>query len=690
MNLLFAAIGTIIGALIFVIGDYRVLVTTFVCFFLSSLAFTSLTRYKAVILSLFTFILLMFFNYNFRAEYLQYLDPNKVYKSSEIQYFKIETPANQNDFFQDEFIVSLKKRDPSFLDKVKDIFIPYRFLLVIKSGKGFQQGDIINLGQVSPEFKPLTGFKAKILKKEKVFFKIKAKELERKINFEKHELDVFSDTRQQIKRYFLKTLGQEQGLITTSLLFGSRVAKIPDEVMLGIKRLGLSHIFAASGFHLMLLAGFLQFIFTRLRLNSRLESLLIITLSIIYTGLAGFSPSIVRSAVCITAFYLAKLANRKINNLKLLTILAGIVIFIDPYSILDLGLQLSYLATLAILIWGRSINQRLEEDFNHKNSYSLTLNHEAGENAENGVSLHAHQSVGAGLMNIYQAKIYQFVMHYTRESLALSLAVQTLIAPLTLYYFKSFPVWSILANLIFTPLLSAVIVLAVFGMSFVINPILGFSLYLFKLSEYLPWVNYQIEFPFASMILLLIILNFSAFLYCNRKFLKSTILRSSILASLFMLLLAKTLPVYGIHEFYIRHGHFDTFIENEISEMKKNRTNYKYFTKAGLEGLIILNTSSLKKLTSLDGKLREVQMLVLPSFKTNSVYLETLTKVLKPQFVLISTKSKSENSENGVVKRSCKSKNIEENLKHLRENSNVLFNEGKLVVSDKKYWRIYN
>jgi ComEC/Rec2-related protein len=588
----------------------------------------------------------MFFNYNFRAEYLQYLDPNKVYKSSEIQYLKIETPANQNDFFQDEFIVSLKKRDPSLIDRIKDVFIPYRFLFVIKSGKGFQQGDIINLGEAVPEFKILTGFKAKILKKEKVFFKIKAKELERKINFEKHELDVFSDTRQQIKRYFLKTLGQEQGLITTSLLFGSRVAKIPDEVMLGIKRLGLSHIFAASGFHLMLLAGFLQFIFTRLRLNSRLESLLIITLSIIYTGLAGFSPPIVRSAVCITAFYLAKLANRKINNLKLLTILAGIVIFIDPYSILDLGLQLSYLATLAILIWASPINRKLEEDFS------------AGK--------------------------------YIRESLALSLAVQTLIAPLTLYYFKSFPVWSILANLIFTPLLSAVIVLAVFGMSFIINPILGFSLYLFKLSEYLPWVNYQIEFSFASMILLLIILNFSAFLYCNKEFLKSTILRSSILASLFMLLLSKTLPVYGIQEFYIRYGHFDTFIEREIHEMKKSKTNYKYFTKAGLEGLIILDTSSLKKLKSLDGKLREVQMLVLPSLKTNSIYLETLTKVLKPQFVLISTKSKSANAENGVVQRSHKSKNIEENLKHLRESSNVLFNEGKLVVSDNKYWRIYN
>jgi ComEC/Rec2-related protein len=588
----------------------------------------------------------MFFNYNFRAEYLQYLDPNKVYKSSEIQYLKIETPANQNDFFQDEFIVSLKQRDPSFLDRVKDIFIPYRFLFVIKSGKGFQQGDIINLGEAVPEFKILTGFKAKVLKKEKVFFKIKAKELERKINFEKHELDIFSDTRQQIKRYFLKTLGREQGLITTSLLFGSRVAKIPDEVMLGIKRLGLSHIFAASGFHLMLLAGFLQFIFTRLRLNSRFESLLIIALSIIYTGLAGFSPSIVRSAVCITAFYLAKLANRKINNLKLLTILAGIVIFIDPYSILDLGLQLSYLATLAILIWGSPINQKLEEDL----------------------------SVGK----------------YIRESLALSLAVQTLIAPLTLYYFKSFPVWSILANLIFTPLLSAVIVLAVFGMSFIINPILGFSLYLFKLSEYLPWVNYQIEFSFASMILLLIILNFSAFIYCNKEFLKSTILRSSILASLFMLLLSKTLPVYGIQEFYIRYGHFDTFIEREIHEMKKSKTNYKYFTKAGLEGLIILDTSSLKKLKSLDGKLREVQMLVLPSLKTNSIYLETLTKVLKPQFVLISSKSKPENAGNGVVQRSRKSENIEENLKHLRESSNVLFNEGKLVVSDKKYWRIYN
>jgi hypothetical protein len=59
-----------------------------------------------------------------------------------------------------------------------------------------------------------------------------------------------------------------------------------------------------------------------------------------------------------------------------------------------------------------------------------------------------------------------------------------------------------------------------------------------------------------------------------------------------MLLLSKTLPVYGIQEFYVHYGHFDTFIEREIHEMKKNKTNYKYFTKAGLEGLIILDTSS--------------------------------------------------------------------------------------------------
>ena len=434
------------------------------------------------------------------------------------------------------------------------------------------------------------------------------------------------------------------------------MAKIPDEVMLGIKRLGLSHIFAASGFHLMLLAGFLQFIFGKLRLSSKLESLLIITISIIYAGLAGFSPSIVRSAVCITAFYLAKLANRKINNLKLLTCLAGIVIFIDPYSVLDLGLQLSYLATLAILIWGSPINQKLEED----------LSASSGSVAK----------ADAPQQSFSLSEIYQFLAKYIRESLALSLAVQVLIAPLILYYFKSFPVWSIFANLIFTPLLSIVIVLAIFGMSFIINPMLGFSLYLFKLSEYLPFVNYKIEFSFSSIMILLIILNFSAFIYCNREFLKSIILRTSILVSLFAILLAKTLPVYGIQEFYIHYGHFDTFIEKEIHEMKRNKANYKYFTQAGLEGLIILDTSSLRKLKTLDGKLREVQMLVLPSLKANSVYLENLTKVLKPQFVLISSKSKS--------------KNIEDNLKHLRDSSNVLFNEGKLVVSDNKYWRIYN
>ena len=661
MNLLFAAIGTIIGALIFVIADYRVLVPAFVCLFISSLAFTTFSRYRKEILSLLTLILIMFFNYNFRAEHLEFLDPNKLIKEKSKPYFKIEAKLNRKSFNNAEFIISLRDKETDIYDYFQECFLPYRFLLITNSERGLSEGDELSFKTEKINFTKISKNQIKFLKKEKVFFSIKIieKDRDRILNYLGHEKNLLDDLRNLFKRYFLKNLGKEKGLIQTSLLFGSRVAEIPETIKGHIKSLGLSHIFAASGFHLILIAGIFQFLLSKCRISTSIESSLIIIISLIYSALAGFSPSINRAVICLIIFYLAKFLNRKLDNIKLLTILAGIVIFIDPYTILDLGFQLSYLATLSILIWVKPITSKLENEL-----LENTPRHDNG-------SLDKLRDKPNFIKIVFEQ-----IFKYFKESLIISIAVQSLVAPLIIYYFKTFPIWSILANLIFTPILSLVIIFGLFGLNILSSPLLDLRLNLFKWSEYLPLRDYHLEFSFPSMIIMLILINLMLAIFCFKNFLVNKTLKSSLIVSLSLILLAKISPVYGSYEFYTRNQHFDSFLETQIREMKNKGDNYKYFSKSVLEGLIILDINSLAALKGLDKELREINLLVIPKLSANSIYLESLCRSLKPQIVIVSSKSKSPK--------------IWKNLDYLKDKSHVIFNDGKLVVSDNKYWRIYN
>ncbi len=180
MNLLFAAIGTIIGALIFVIADYRVLITAFICLFISSLAFTTLTKYRKEIISLLTFVLIMFFNYNFRAEHLEFLDPDLLIKEKSKPYFKIEAKLNRKSFNNAEFIISLRDRDKDLYDYFQECFLPFRFLLITNSERGLSEWDELSFNAKKIHFDKISKNQNKFLKKEKVFFSLKVIEKDRK------------------------------------------------------------------------------------------------------------------------------------------------------------------------------------------------------------------------------------------------------------------------------------------------------------------------------------------------------------------------------------------------------------------------------------------------------------------------------------------------------------------------------
>ena len=680
MSILFASIGTILGSLIFVLADFRALVPAFLCLIVSTLAFTTLAKYRVQILTCLTFLLLVFFNYNLRSEYLEYYDMSAHLHHHGDYYLEIVKPVKENRYFQSELVVEIKDNNPSLITRLREFFLPHRFLVTEDSSKAFSKGDVIEFArditakehvddrlfadhELEPLLEKLSEHRAHKYKKDKVFNTLDHTWLSEKIemHFVRHKSNLFDDLREQIKRFYFKHLQKDDAKITTSLLFGSRIIDLPELFLASIRKLGLGHFFAASGFHLLILTLFLQFVFGLFKFNKAISNLLSVVITFVYAGLAGFSPSIVRAFVVLVAYLLVDSLGRKFHSLRFLLILAGIVLLVDPYTMFDLGFQFSYLATIGILVWATAISKKLEP-----------LSHWLGER-------------------------FQPVLKYFLEIIAVSLSVQVFLVPVIIYYFKSFPVWSIIANLILTPLLSLMIVLSFLGLSFIISPLLFVSKAVIAFFASLPYNDMALIINLPSLVLLAIVfvllalfllwddlgiqidnsqkesekdhLSYLKEIVC--RFFNDRLLRFAAFVAVLFLFVAKTLPLVNLKTFEVHNSEFNPRIKKVLAH---NKESFEYFEDGPIKGLVIRNASSMKVLHTLLDELEEVHLLVWPRMKASDIYVESFLKYLKPDVVIASTKSHSSK--------------VTANLEALAANSNLLLNSARYQVYAGKYWSI--
>ncbi len=118
------------------------------------------------------------------------------------------------------------------------------------------------------------------------------------------------------------------------------------------KNTGTSHIIAISGFNIAIIAGIFVTLFSRF-LGKRLGGVFAVLGIIFYTVLVGASPSVVRAAIMGTFSVMAGLSGRRNQALNTLAITAGIMIAFDPYIPWDVGFQLSFMATLGLVLYAQ-------------------------------------------------------------------------------------------------------------------------------------------------------------------------------------------------------------------------------------------------------------------------------------------------------------------------------------------------
>ena len=113
---------------------------------------------------------------------------------------------------------------------------------------------------------------------------------------------------------------------------------------------GLSHLLAISGLHLSVLVAMLRKLLFAFRLRKQVREVIALLVILLYCFLTGFSPSIVRAAVMVGFVLAGELFLRETDGLTLLSIALLLLLFINPYALLSVGLQLSFLSCLGILL----------------------------------------------------------------------------------------------------------------------------------------------------------------------------------------------------------------------------------------------------------------------------------------------------------------------------------------------------
>ncbi|WP_175482336.1 DNA internalization-related competence protein ComEC/Rec2 [Thermoflavimicrobium dichotomicum] len=199
------------------------------------------------------------------------------------------------------------------------------------------------------------------------------------------------------------------------MLLGERQA-IDPELEEDYSLLGLTHILSISGLHVGIIVGCFYSLFIRLGLTREKAAGCILLFLPMYVCLTGAEAPVIRSAIMTGMVLVAMIFRYYQDILSFLAFSFVIQCAWNPYYLFDVGFQLTYLITAALVMGVRPIAEK------------MSLSSE-----------------------------------WIKQSLAVTLIAHMVSFPMIIYYFSSFSLLSFLANLLLVPFFGLIIPLAMGG-----------------------------------------------------------------------------------------------------------------------------------------------------------------------------------------------------------------------------------
>ncbi len=137
--------------------------------------------------------------------------------------------------------------------------------------------------------------------------------------------------------------------IAAALLFGYR-EYIPDEINKAYRDLGIIHLLAISGLHVSILVSCIYFILIRSGVTHEWAARILLLLLPVYSLLAGGAPSVLRAAGMSMIYLAVKQLRIKLTAADAISITCIVMLAADPYYLFNIGFQLSFAVSLALLL----------------------------------------------------------------------------------------------------------------------------------------------------------------------------------------------------------------------------------------------------------------------------------------------------------------------------------------------------
>lgn len=164
--------------------------------------------------------------------------------------------------------------------------------------------------------------------------------------------------RQKIIRSQVRWLGVPEGPLVSAMVLGNRVVDVPFYISDSFIKIGLAHALAASGFQVSLILGVVLTLTKRF--SKHIQFGLGIAALIIFVGLSGVQPSVIRAVVMGIAVLIALVLQRQVKPLELLLLAATLMLVFNPLWIWNLSFQFSFLATLGLVVTVPALIKRLD------------------------------------------------------------------------------------------------------------------------------------------------------------------------------------------------------------------------------------------------------------------------------------------------------------------------------------------
>ena len=253
----------------------------------------------------------------------------------------------------------------SYIIKMKDeLYKDKKFILNTSKKRLLQYGDLIKIkGEyiIPSESRNYKGFNYReYLKSKKIYGSIKSSG-EIKVIQSNYINQIFiksNKTRNIIIKNAEILLPGETGALLTGILLGDK-QEISDKIIENFKTSNLSHMLAVSGAHTSYIILGISYMLSKL--PKKYAGIITILVLGIFLFITNFTPSVIRACIMAGLAIGAKLLYRKSDPINNIAISAIIILMANPFSILDIGFQLSYLGTLGIVIFNKDIEKILSK-----------------------------------------------------------------------------------------------------------------------------------------------------------------------------------------------------------------------------------------------------------------------------------------------------------------------------------------